>query len=204
MNFKTLQAWYVFGQHLFRSISCSRRSYSAHVEINFVSSLAWEGFGQHSLTCILWARLYGLGLFNTIWDTFYVLDDMDGVWSIHFMNYFVSSLTWLGFDQHKLRYILGPRWHGMGYSQHMKRSIFCPRWHGRLWSTQVEILFVSTLAFEGFVQHMLRWILCPRWHLGVFVNTRWDAFCAHVSIGGVCSTHVEIQFLSSLAYEGFV
>jgi len=45
-----------------------------------------------------------------------------------------------------------------------------------VWSTHVEIHFVSLLAWEGFGQHML---------------------------GGVFSSHVEINFVSSLVWDGF-
>ena len=81
-----------------------------------MSSLAWDGFGQHNLTNILVCVLTGMG----------------GVWSkqgeIYFVSFlawrglvntldihFVSLLAWEGFGQPKLRYILFPHWHGIGF-----------------------------------------------------------------------------------------
>jgi hypothetical protein len=66
-------------------------------ELHFVSSLAWEVFGQSKVRYILsyfWLRR---GLLNTL--------------DIHF----VPLLAWEGFGQHKLRYILFPRCHGIGF-----------------------------------------------------------------------------------------
>jgi hypothetical protein len=42
---------------------------------------------------------------------------------------------------------------------------------GGLWSTHIDIHFVSALALDGFVQHMLRYILCPHLHGMDLVNT---------------------------------
>ena len=42
----------VFGQHKLRYVLCAHRHgmcLSTHVEVNFVSSLALDGFGQHKL-----------------------------------------------------------------------------------------------------------------------------------------------------------
>jgi hypothetical protein len=61
-------------------------------------------------------------------------------------------------------------------------------WHRLGWSTQVDMLFVYPLAWEGIGQRMLyafcviasmgwvwssvlRLILCPRWHVMGLVNT---------------------------------
>jgi hypothetical protein len=59
-------------------------------------------------------RRHGWGLVNTCCDAFCVLAGMGRVWSTNFEMPFVSSLTWGGFDQHRFRCILRPRWHGMG------------------------------------------------------------------------------------------
>ena len=48
---------------------------------------------------------------------------------------------------------------------------------GGVWSTQVEVHFVSSLAFK--------------------------TFCVLAGIVGVCSTHVELHFVSLLAWEVF-
>ena len=57
---------------------------------------------------------------------------------------------------------------------------------GFVWSTLVRIHLMSSLARDGY--HMLRCILCIRWHGLSFVNTRWDTFCVHASIGWLWST----------------
>ena len=103
----------------------------------------------------------------------------------------------------------------------MLRSNFCPCWHETVWSTHVEIHFVSLLAYEGNAKHMLRCILCPSWHgmilvnacwdatfglwlRGIIFNTFWGAFCVLAVIGGVRSTHVEMNIVFSLAWVGML
>ena len=89
--------------------------------MHFVSSLAWERFGEHMLRCILFSSWHARGLVNARLGTFYVLAVMSGVWSTHVEMhlsvldgmwevrsshaemYFVTSLAWEGFGQHKLR-----------------------------------------------------------------------------------------------------
>jgi len=83
---------------------------------------------------------------------------------------------------------------------------------GWIWSTQVEILFVSSLSLERFCQHMLRcicrfmlpcnglgqhilsYILYPPWHGMGFSNTSWDIFCVPADMGAAWSTRVDIYF----------
>ena len=65
------------------------------------------------------------------------------------------------------------------------------------------IHFVNLLALEGVGQHKLIYILCPSWHGMGLVITSCDIFCGVASIFGVCSTNVEIHYLSSIAWEGF-
>ena len=57
---------------------------------------------------------------------------------------------------------------------------------GGAWSAQVEIYFVSSLAW------------------GVFFNTGWDTFYVLADMGGVWSTQVEIKFFFFLACMGLV
>jgi hypothetical protein len=145
---------------------------STRVEILFVFFIACDGFSQWMLSCILCIRWHGLSLFKTM----------------------LRCIFWL-------------RWHGK-FVQQMLRIILCPPRHWRdlvnkcwdaFWvlaslicvrSTQVEIHFMSSLAWNGFRQHKLRYILCRRWHGRVLVNTSWVAFCVLSGIGGVWSTHV--------------
>ena len=75
----------------------------------------------------------------------------------------------------------------------------CAHRHGMgLINTCCDAFFVSLLAHEGFGQHKLRFIFCPRWRgRGMLYS-----FCVLDDIGGVWSTHVEIDFVSFLACEG--
>ena len=73
---------------------------------------------------------------------------MGWVWSTQVEIHFFSSPTLEGIGQHKLRYILWPRWYGMSlintccdglsaragmvlYGQHMLGYILCFSWHMR-------------------------------------------------------------------------
>ena len=92
---------------------------------------------------------------------------------------------------------------------------------GGVWSTQVEMHFIFSLAWDRFGRHMLRCISCLCWHGIGFVNTSWDAFCVlsgmewlwstHVkdtffvigSMGCVWSIHASMHFVSLLAWDGY-
>ena len=67
------------------------RSLVTHVDTRFVSTLSYEGCGQHIL------------------DIFRVLTGMGCVWSRKVEICFVFSLAWVGFCQHKLRCSICPR-----------------------------------------------------------------------------------------------
>ena len=50
-----------FWQNIFRDIMCARShrmSLETHVEIHFISSLAWDDFGHHMLRYISFSRLH--------------------------------------------------------------------------------------------------------------------------------------------------
>ena len=157
---------------------------ATNVGVHFVSSLAWDRFGQHKLRYILCPGCHGRGMVK------------------HVEMFFVC-----------------PRWNNKGLINTCK-YILCPSWHGRIWSTQVEMYFVSSLTWEVLGQHELRYILCPRWHgkglvitcfddflsamaWECLVNTSWDTFCVLTGMRCVCPTHVEVNFVSSLALDGF-
>jgi hypothetical protein len=74
---------------------------------------------------------------------------------------------------------------------------------GGVWSTHIEMHLVCSLFYEGFGQNMLRNILCPRLHGMRLVNTSWYTFCDLFVMGRVWSTQVQINFLFSLAWNGF-
>ena len=54
-------------------------SLATHVEVDIVSSLACEGFGQHMLGFILFPLSHWLSFLNTCCDTFCVLACMASV-----------------------------------------------------------------------------------------------------------------------------
>ena len=147
----------------------------------------------------------------------------------------MSSLVWEGSCQLMLIWIWYPRWHRMCFSNTYS-STFWPRWNGRrfvhsywykfyfvgdmggVWSTHVEIHFVSSLTWDRFLQHMLRYTLCLRMHGSCLVNARWNAFsvlthvgeiffkiCWYIFCGMICvwSTQVEIHIVYLLAWEVF-
>jgi len=49
---------------------------------------------------------------------------------------------------------------------------------------------------DGYNKHILRYILFPRWHGRGLVITSCDIFCVLTGIGGVWSTHVEIELFT--------
>jgi hypothetical protein len=90
---------------------------------------------------------------------------MSKVWSTKGVIYFASSLAWDELGQQVLRYILS-RWHGMVLLTQFEILLF-PRKHrrglvnksrdafcvlarmGEVWSTQIEIHFLSSLQGWG-------------------------------------------------------
>ena len=93
---------------------------------------------------------------------------------------------------------------------------------GGFWSTHVAMQFVSSLMWHrqsplppALVNTSWGTFLCPRCHgMGLFRtswdtyivlagNTGWDTFIVLISMGGLWSIHVEINFVSSMIEEGF-
>jgi len=153
-----------------------------------VSSLTWEGFRQHELKYIFCPLWHGKCLVNTCRDTICVLFVMGGVFSTQVEIHFMSSRIWDRLSHHNLRYISCPCWHESSlvntfrdtfrFLAGMGGDAFCVvACMERVWSTHVEIHFVSLLARKGFCQHTSRYILCPRWHGRGLVNTCCDTFC---------------------------
>jgi hypothetical protein len=66
------------------------------------------------------------------------------------------------------------------------------------WSTDVQMYIVYPLTRDGFGQLMMRRIFCPRWQGKGLVKMSDLA-----GEEGICSTHVEINFVYLLAWEGF-
>ena len=156
-------------------LTCMGGVCSTHAEMNFLSSLACDGF------------------FNKCLGTFFICWPGRG-WHVEII--FLSSLGRKVFGQQK-HFVFYLALDGFG--QNMLRSIYCPCWHGGVWSTHIEMNFVSPLAWEGFGQHMLAtlglvnvcwrkfcvffgmgwsthlvfllaWILCPRREISGLVN----------------------------------
>ena len=68
--------------------------WSTYVKMDFVSSLAWDEFGQAMLRCILCPSWHGKFLVNTSLYAFYVLLGMVRVWSTHILIYlFICVLS---------------------------------------------------------------------------------------------------------------
>jgi hypothetical protein len=74
----------------------------------------------------------------------------------------------------------------VGFSVHILRCIFGLACMFGVWSSNVEINFVSSL------------------HGRVLVNRSQDIFCVLAGIRVVCSTNFEMNFVSSLAWDRFV
>jgi hypothetical protein len=192
----------------------------SRVEMHFVYPLAWNGFSQHKLRYILalagiacvWStpvemkfvsplaigvilvntkcpHWHVMRLVNTSWGTFCVLAGMGVVWS------------------NMLRCILFSRWLGTDLVNIFWDTFCDPAGSRCVRSTQVEIHFLSSLAWEWFGQHRFRWILNSRWRWHVdkhFVSSLvwdcWDVFCVFTVKGWV----VEIRFVSPVATVGLV
>ena len=73
------------------------RVWTVHVEMHFLSLLAYVMFAQHMLRYILSHRWHGIDLVNTYSDKFCVLADLGEFWSKHVEILFVSSLGCEGF-----------------------------------------------------------------------------------------------------------
>ena len=129
-----------------------------NLEMHYVSPLAWEGFRQCMLRCILWpwchwrvgqlmldcilcALRHWRGLVNRCLETF------------------LSLLAWDEFDLHVLR------------------SIFS------IWLLDLGLVNASWDSF--FLHARFGCILCPRRHIRGFRNTYWDAVCVLTGIGWV-------------------
>ena len=96
--------------HFLSSLACERLL-STHDEINFVSSQAWEGLPYN-----MRSDLDVMGLVcSTHVEIHFVsslaCDEIQLILKI----YFVSSLSWDVFHQHKLRFNLCLRCYGSGY-----------------------------------------------------------------------------------------
>jgi hypothetical protein len=76
--------------------------------------------------------------------------------------------------------------------QLMERWFLCPRWHER---GLVYSCWDTSLSWDGFSQHEVRYLLCSSWHMKGCINTFWDAFCALARMEWVRSSNVDMHFL---------
>jgi hypothetical protein len=114
--------------------------------MHYVSSLACEWFGQLMLRCILCVRWQRRGLFNTCLDTFWVL--VGNFVGMHF----VSLMAWNRFGGHAFHVFAGMVLVFVNISRDMFGILACV---GGVWSTNVEIHFVSTLPWEQGQYHFV-------------------------------------------------
>ena len=159
-------------------------------------------WSKHVEMHFMFFRCYGLALVNTCWYALCIFAGIGWVWSTQVDMHFHCSLTRKKYGQRLL-------------------IVFCVLADmGWVLSTHVNMHFTCSVAWQGFIQRMFRYILWPRWHGMCFeihlcpyilrslwfrmglVNKCWDSFCVIVGIWGVCSTHVEMHFVSSLAWDG--
>ena len=89
---------------------------------------------------------------------------------------------------------------------------------GLVWSSNVEMHYVSLLVSDVFGQYILICILCIRWHWRVLslygeihfeTSLAWDGYCQNMLTCNFCPrwhfmNYVEMHLMPSLAWEGFV
>ena len=153
---------------------------------------------------MLCSRSHGRCVVNTCWYAFCVLAGMGLVWSKHVEMHLVSWLAWDDFDQCMLSSYLWSRWLCLSFVE-TSWDTFCVL-AGICWvkKTHVEMNFVLAGMGWVWITHVeIRSMSCIeiyiRWHwMGLF-STGWDKFFVLFGMG----THVQIHFLSSLAFNGF-
>ena len=121
---------------------------STQLEIHFVSSLLWAGFGQSKLRYMLCPRFYGQIVVNPSWDIFCVLTGMGWDWSTQIEMDFVPSLVWHWIGQQMSRWIL--RWCRSCLFNTCSDSFCILDGIGWFLLTHHLMLFVSLLEWEGF------------------------------------------------------
>jgi hypothetical protein len=115
--------------------------------MHFVSSLAWEDFGQSMLRYILCSRWYRSSLVIICCDEFSVRAVMGG------------------FGQHMLIYVLCHRLHMRGLVNSCRVAFRFLAGMSCVWSTQLDMHFVYSHLWEYFGRCMLRCIMWPCWGL---------------------------------------
>ena len=179
--------WLVCLAHVVYFPDGMRCVWSTQVEIHFVSSLAWEGFGQ-MLRFILrpcWHRKFGQHMLRFI----LCHRRLGIIWTTLVEMYFETSIARKGIGQEMLRYTLCPRWLTFDqhkflsslaweyFAQNMLGSILCLRWHGMSLINTCWDTFAPSMAWDGLGQHMSRYILFPRSHGIGLVKKSFDISC---------------------------
>ena len=161
--------------------------------------------------CILLHRWHVRGLVKTCWGTFCVFSGIGWMWSTFVEINFASLHARELFIQHILRCIFFVLIGMGGIFPHMLRYNFYYLWHGR---GSVNTSWGTLMWRDGFGELMFRhgWCLFnTRWDTFCFldrieiglVNTSWYMFCFLAGMGTDWSTHVEMHFVSLLAWMGF-
>ena len=140
----------------------------------------------------------------------------------------MPTLIWHVFGPHMLSCILCLLRHLVGFFIEGRDTFFILALMKWIFSTQVDILFlsspgmvgvwfyvsayiagvyvdihiVSALAWEQFNQHMLRLISCPLRQERVWSTHVEIHFVSSLAFDGNCSSHVDMLFVFTQAYEG--
>ena len=156
------------------------------------------------LKCIFSSSWHGLCLVNSCFDEFCVLSGIGLVCWTQVSITFLSSLTLEGPGQHEMHSV--PSQVCERFGNHFLR------W--RIWSTIVQIHFVTLLVntcWDAFYRLAGMVSICSTqvdMHFvstlafNDFGHTNWDAFRVLAGMGGVCSTHVEMHFMFLQTWVG--
>jgi hypothetical protein len=157
-----------------------------------VSPLSSDRFGPG------WKVLPGIRCFRSTHTEMHFLYSLvwEGFWSTYFEIHFMSMLECEEFVQQSLL----PK---KGLVNSNIDTCCVLGGMGSVWSTQVDMHYLFSLALEGYVQHMFGCIFCLLWHGKCLVNTNWDKYFVLAGSEWVWSTHFEINSISSWPCEEF-
>ena len=138
-------------------IACMGGVWSKHVKSHFVSSQAWEVFGQHMLRYIWWNHCNRRGLVNACCDALVFLAGIRCVSSTYVNMHFVSSMAWCW------RELSGRSGHGQQWLFWIGASACCASansvrhirsvWSSQhTWGTSSSVMLHETLGSQGGVR----------------------------------------------------
>ena len=164
--------------------------------LSYIFSLGWhwiglvkhvDRVGQHMLKYILCSRWHWMALV------------MECVWLTRVEIHIVSSLALEGFGQHKLTCILcasmclfNTCWVAVCILTCIGWILSRQKFDGMVlvWSSHIEMHFVSSVVWDGFGQHFMSCILCIRWQ-GNYWSTQVGIFCVLLA----CSVEIHLWFI---------